>query len=64
MAIAPVLDVLTSPSDFNFLLILSISLLSAVICITIDFLVLSNITGLKVLQALRHLSILFFFPTL
>ena len=53
---------LISPKGFNFLLIVSISLLSAVICITVEVVVLSNITGLNFLQALIHFSILFFLP--
>ena len=52
MATAPVLETLTNPNFFKFLVILSISLLNAVICITLDFFVLSNITALYFLQAL------------
>ena len=55
---------LVKPKGFNFLLILSISFLKAVICITTDNFVLSNITGLKLLQALRHFSIFFLLPTI
>ena len=55
---------LISPKGFNFLFILSISLLSAVIWITADDFVSSNTTGLNFLQAFKHFSILFFLPTI
>ena len=55
MATAPVLETLTNPYFFKSFDILSISLLKAVICITLDLFVLSNITGLKFLQASKAL---------
>ena len=48
---------------FKFFDILSISLLKAVICITFDLFVLSNITGLKFLQASKALFSLPLFAT-
>ena len=63
IATAPVLETLIRPNFFKFFDILSISLLRAVICITHDLFVLSNITALYFLQAFKALFILVKFPT-
>ena len=64
IATAPVLDTLISPSFFKFFVIKSISLLKAVICITYDFFVLSNITGLYFFDNEKWIQFLVIFEKL